>query len=235
MGWPKPSSIQGGRPSADFSHMAADPVHDYVREAEPVAPAPLDVPEGVTPPTQRGGMRRALLDVIVELGYSTSEHVEQVQRTARVTGRQAEHVLVDEGTITADQLARAIAERFGLDHLDLTRFKVDMMAANAIPPELAKRHMMVPVATVDSGTLLVAMVDPANVVAVDDLAIRTGRRVRVAVASADDIAALIGRLNRLDAAVTEAVEEDDLPETGENVVELGSEAVHTPVIKLVNS
>ena len=55
---------------------------------------------------------------------------------------------------------------------------------------------MVPVAHIDDRTLMVAMVDPANVVAVDDVAIRTGRRVRVAVASADDISALITRLNR---------------------------------------
>src|SRR3712207_6210363 len=122
---------------------------------------------------------------------------------------------------------------FRSDHLDLTRFKVDMVAANAIPPELAKRHMMVPVDHVDERTLLVAMVDPANVVAVDDVAIRTGRRVRVAVASADDITALIGRLNRLDAAVTEAVEEEE--QAAEEITELGEGTVDTPVIKLVNS
>src|SRR5204862_6498807 len=117
--------------------------------------------------------------------------------------------------------------------LDLTRFKVDMVAANAIPPELAKRHMMVPVAQVDERTLMVAMVDPANVVAVDDVAIRTGRRVRVAVASADDITALIGRLNRLAAAVTEAVEdEEELHDLNSEVTELGSEAGDTPGITL---
>src|SRR4051795_9327174 len=234
MGWPENPFSQAHAKSADFPGMAADPLHDFASEAEPVhTPPPLDVPEGVTPPSHRGGARRPLIEVLVGLGYTTEEQVEIVQRTARVAGRPAEQLLVEEGTVTADQLARAVAERYGLDHLDLTRFKVDMMAANAIPPEVAKRHMMVPVATVDSGTLLVAMVDPANVVAVDDLAIRTGRRVRVAVASADDITALIGRLNRLDAAVTEAVEEDELG--SEEVTELSEGAVDTPVIKLVNS
>src|SRR4051812_7775122 len=235
MGWPENPLSQAHPQSADFADMAADPVHDYALETER-APAPLqmDVPEGVTPPTRRGGTRRPLLDVVVELGYTTADVIETVQRTGRVTGRPPEQILVEEGSLTGDQLARAIAERYGLDHLDLTRFKVDMMAANAIPPELAKRHMMVPVANNADGSVLVAMVDPANVVAVDDLAIRTGRRVRIAVASGDDIAALIGRLNRLDAAVTEAVEEDD--DLGpEQVTELAEGAVDTPVIKLVNS
>jgi type IV pilus assembly protein PilB len=228
---------QAPAPAADSGTMAAEVQPAYPPEptpepTAPPAPPAQDVREGVSPPRRRGGARRALLDVIVELGYATAERVEQAKRGASAAGRPAEQVLLEEGAITADQLARAIAERFGLDHLDLTRFKVDMVAANAVPPELAKRHQMVPVDTVDDRTLLVAMVDPANVVAVDDLAIRTGRRVRVAVASADDIHSLIGRLNRLDAAVTEAVEEDDSPA---EVTELSETAVDTPVIKLVNS
>ena len=233
---PRPSGLMPAQElpaSADFPAMAAaDPAP--LAPVPAVAPLPVahDVAEGVTPPRRRGGVRRDLLDVIAELGYAPADRMEFVRHTARTTGRAPERVLLDEGTITADQLARAVAERFGLDHLDLTRFKVDMVAANAIPPELAKRHMMVPVGQVDERTLLVAMVDPANVVAVDDVAIRTGRRVRVAVVSADDITALIGRLNRLDAAVTDAVEEDE-PES--EITELGEGTVDTPVIKLVNS
>jgi type IV pilus assembly protein PilB len=216
--------------------MAADPAPlAPVPDALQARPAPVahDVPEGATPPRRRGGVRRDLLDVLAELGYAPGDRMEFVRHMARTTGRTPERVLLDEGTITADQLARAVAERFGLDHLDLTRFKVDMVAANAVPPDFAKRHLMVPVAHPDERTLLVATVDPANVVAVDDLAIRTGRRVRLAVASADDISALIGRLNRLDAAVTDAVEEE--PQQHEEVTELGEGSVDTPVIKLVNS
>ena len=217
--------------------MAAEPapLEPVAEEVRPPTPIDPNVPEGVTPPRRRGGARRELLEVLVELGYAPQDRVDLVRQTSRSSGRPPEQMLVDEGVVTADQLARAIAERFGIDHLDLTRFKVDMVAANAIPPELAKRHMMVPVAHVDDRTLLVAMTEPANVVAVDDVAIRTGRRVRVAVASVDDITALIGRLNRLDASVTEAVEEEEELNDLNEITELGSEAVDTPVIKLVNS
>src|SRR3954449_115746 len=229
--------------SADFGSMAADPA-DLHASPQPVpthsppvpvpAPALADAPEGLTPHRNHGGARRELLDVIAQLGYAPADRMEFVRHQARMSARNPEQVLLDEGTLTSDQLARAVAERYGVDHVDLTRFKVDMVAANAIQPELAKRHMMVPVSHIDERTLLVAMVDPSNVMALDDLAIRTGRRVRVAVASADDITALIGRLNRLDAAVTEAVEEDD-DLAPEQVTELAEGAVDTPVIKLVNS
>src|SRR3954466_6556299 len=115
MGWSENHLSQAAPQSADFADMAADPVHDFAPEPEQVhMPLPMDVPEGVTPPTRRGGARRPLLDVITGLQYALPEQVEVVQRTARVTGRPAEQVLVEEGTITADQLARAIAERYGL-------------------------------------------------------------------------------------------------------------------------
>jgi type IV pilus assembly protein PilB len=246
--------------AAEFSDMAAEPV-DLGPVPEEVAPTPApapaptpaaaptpapapapspidaDVPEGITPPRHKGGARRDLLDVIAQLGYAPADRMEFVRHTARMSARTPERVLVDEGTINSDQLARAVAERYGLDHVDLTRFKVDMVAANAISPDLAKRHMMVPIDQSDDRTLLVAMTDPSNIMAVDDVAIRTGRRVRIAVASVDDITSLIGRLNRLDAAVTEAVEEDELETSDGNfeITDLGEGSVDTPVIRLVNS
>src|SRR3954447_9936960 len=115
MSWPEHPSAQAALSSAEFPDMAADPVHDFAADPEPVhTPLPLDTPEGVTPPSRRGGARRPLLDAIVGPNYSTPPQTEVVQRTGRVPGRPPEQILVEEGTVTADQLARAIAERYGL-------------------------------------------------------------------------------------------------------------------------
>ena len=62
-------------------------------------------------------------------------------------------------------------------------------AANLVTSQVAKRYEALPVAFVGERALLVAMADPANVHAVDDIAILTGYEVRVAVATSDDIAA----------------------------------------------
>ena len=115
-------------------------------------------------------------------------------------------MLLDEGALTHDGLARALAERYGLDHLDLGVFSVDMGAANLVTTTAAKRYQAVPVAFVDKRTLLVAMTDPSNVLAVDDIAIMTGYEVRVAVAAPEDIAGLISRLDRLEDVVTDSEE-----------------------------
>jgi type IV pilus assembly protein PilB len=190
---------------------------------------------GIKPPRRRGGSGRFLTDVLVELGYVDQARVAQATETARSAGRPPERVLLDEGAITSEQLSHGIAERYGLDHLDLGVFKVDMGAVNLLSASAAKRYSAVPVAYVDEHTVTVAMADPANVLAVDDIALMTHMDVRPAVASADDIAALISRMNRFEDAVQEAVEEDNESAAPVEIVDLRESADDAPVIKLVHS
>ena len=83
-----------------------------------------------------------------------------------------------------------------------------MAAVNLLPADVARRCELVPVAREGERTLVVAMADPANVVAIDDVEIQTGMSVQVAVATREDILAVIANMTRLDSAVTEVVEED---------------------------
>ena len=83
-----------------------------------------------------------------------------------------------------------------------------MGAANLIGVQTARRYRAVPVGYVDEETVILAMADPANVLAIDDVQMMTGLNCRVAVAAEVDIEALIGRLNTLETSVAEAVEED---------------------------
>ncbi|HMJ33036.1 MAG TPA: ATPase, T2SS/T4P/T4SS family [Baekduia sp.] len=207
--------------------------------APPIVPAgsnerPADW-NGITPPRRTGGgSARFLTDVIVELGFSDRPRVEQAVEAARATGTTPEHVLLDQGAISLDNLARAVAERHGLDHLDLNVFQVDMSAANLIAPASAKRYEAVPISFVGERGLLIAMADPANVLAVDDIALMTGYEVRVAVASREDIAMLISRQSRLD-HVAATAEIDLSPDEGVGeIVDLRESADDAPVIKLVN-
>ncbi|HEV2982077.1 MAG TPA: GspE/PulE family protein [Solirubrobacteraceae bacterium] len=190
---------------------------------------------GITRPSRPDSTPRFLTDVIVELGFASREQVDDAVQTSRGSGGTPERVLVERGLLTHDQLSRALAERYGLDHLDLDAFKVEMAAANLVSSTAAKRYQAVPVAFLDKGTLLVAMADPANVLAVDDLAIITGYEVRVAVAPPEDIAALITRLDRLEDVVAEPDAEPDETDEGRGeVVNLRPSADDAPAIKLVN-
>jgi type IV pilus assembly protein PilB len=159
---------------------------------------------GVTAPRARHAGPRFLTDVIIELGHVSRERVEEAIEAARASGTTPEELLLQSGALSADALARSIAERNGLEHLDLAIFRVDMAAANLISASAAKRYDAVPVQFVGDRGLLIAMADPANVLAVDDIALMTGYEVRRAVASHDDIVGLISRLTRLDDVVQAA-------------------------------
>ncbi|MDQ3631320.1 MAG: Flp pilus assembly complex ATPase component TadA, partial [Actinomycetota bacterium] len=189
---------------------------------------------GITKPRTRGGGARFLTDVIVELGLVDRARVEQAIATARTTSTTPEAVLLESTALTQSALSRAIAERYGLDHLDLNTFNVDMTAANLINSSAAKRYEAVPVGYVGERGLVVAMADPANVLAVDDIALMTGFEVRAAVASREDIAGLISRLTRLDDVVANASIESEEVDGPAEIVDLRESADEAPVIKLVN-
>jgi type IV pilus assembly protein PilB len=192
---------------------------------------------GLTPPLARGRSSGFVTDVLVDLGFVGDEQARQAIELARTAGRPPERLLVEQGTITAEQLSRAVAERYGLDHVDLSAFQVDMAAANLISVNTARRYRALPIGFVDQETLLVAMADPTNVLAVDDIQIATALDCRVAVAAEEDIEALIGRLNTLQSAVHEAVSEGEAADEDElaEVADIEVSAEDAPVIKLVYS
>ncbi|MDQ2632065.1 MAG: Flp pilus assembly complex ATPase component TadA [Actinomycetota bacterium] len=221
--------------SSDFpSHLR--PVPDSGGSAAPQLDRQDGTP-GLTPPLSRGRSRGFVTDVLVELGYVSEERVQQAIEAARTAGAPPEALLLTEGSINGDQLSRAIAERYGLDHVDLSDYQVDMAAANMISVNTARRYRALPVGFVDKETLLVAMADPTNVLAVDDIQLATGLDCRVAVAAEEDIEALVVRLNTLQSAVSEAVVEGE-EEAGDELADVSDievSAEDAPVIKLVYS
>jgi type IV pilus assembly protein PilB len=220
---------------------------DYPSHLRPVpesgdSTAPIIQPEeqgtpGLTPPLRRGRSSGFVTDVIVDLGYVPAERARQAIEEARTAGMPPEALLLQHGAINGDQLSRAIAERYGLDHIDLSAYPVDMAAANLISVGTARRYRALPVGFVDKQTLLVAMSDPTNVLAVDDIQLATSLDCTVAVAAEEDIESLITRLNTLQSSVTEAViegEEEEAAELAEVAsMEVGAE--DAPVVKLVYS
>ena len=196
--------------------------------AEPTAEE-LAYPRGLVPPSQRGRSEQLIGDVIVELGFARRETVERAVKLARNQGVPTGRMMLEMGSLRHDQLARALAERFGVDFVDLSVFEIDMGACNLIPVDVAKRYQAVPVGFLPDRSVLLAMVDPSNVLTLDEISMITGRKLRPAAAASEDVAALLARLNRLEEDVAEFVDEE--PEVDLAVLDgLDQEA---PVIKLV--
>ena len=197
---------------------------------------PDDPYTGLVPPTKRGAGARFISDVISELGFVPKERVQAAVEEAKSAGRTPEEILVDAGDLTSEQLARAIAERFGLDFVDLSVFQTDPGALNLVSAQAAKRYNAAPIGFDPSGKrLLVAMLDPSNVLALDDLKLMTGHPITRVVAAPDDLATVIAKMSRLDDAVAEAIDDLEDEADGAALTEIRESADDAPVIKFVNS
>src|SRR5919198_921461 len=199
-------------------------------EAQAASAGPFPV-SGLTPPTKRTGVKRRIGDVIVQLGFAEREMVEAVVEQGRRAGLPLGQALIDAGIVNSGQLAQALAERNGLDYVDLNVFDVDKGAAALIDGEKARRYRTVPIAFLAERTLLVATADPANLLALDDITMATGYEVRRAVASPEHIDALIDQLGTLEGSVREIEDEQFEAE----VIELRESADEAPVVKLVHA
>src|ERR1700737_1684653 len=200
---------------------------------EPPDETPLERP-GLYPPRRAGRSARRIGQVVVDLGLADTETVDNAVEAARTQGRPTGQVLVEQGVLHQDQLARVVAERFGLDYVDLSVFELDMGAVNLVSLSASKRYKAVPIGFTDDGTVLLAMADPTNVLAVDDVAMLTGRRVRPVAASSEDIDMLLTRMARMDEAIDEIVEEVGEPDVQQEILVEQNEG-DAPIIKLVHS
>ena len=110
------------------------------RRAQAAPRDPDRVPNGLYPPRHPGRSTRMIGEVVVDLGFADRETVEEAVAAARAQGRPTGLVLVEQGVLRHDQLARVVAERFGLDYVDLSVYDLDMGAVNLISAETAKRY-----------------------------------------------------------------------------------------------
>jgi type IV pilus assembly protein PilB len=219
------------------THLSAVPDFDG-SAAAPALPAEDAGTPGLTPPLHRGHSRGFITDVLVELGFVAEATARAAIDASRTAGKTPEALLLSQGAISEEHLARATAERYGLDHVDLALYGVDLAAAALFPVPMARRYMAVPVGYVDAQTLLVAAADPANVLAVDDIQIATGLDCRIAVAARSDVEGLLTRLGTLQSAAADAIitaePEDDEAELAP-VSDMQAGPEDAPVVKLVYS
>jgi hypothetical protein len=153
----------------------------------------LDAP-GVTRPESEHGRPGFLSDVIVALGYADAQTVETAVNKSRLAGKAPETLLLEEGSITEEELARATAERNGLPFVNLSEFPIDDGAHRLIGSDIARRYRAAPIAFEPDGALIIALADPLDALAVSDIGVITKSEVRPAVATESGIDALLATM-----------------------------------------
>jgi type IV pilus assembly protein PilB len=177
---------------------------------------------------------KQLGQILLEQGLISQEHLQRALDEHRNTPKSLGRVLIDLGYIRERDLVRALAEQVGLEFVDLTEYRIDAAATALLPEALCRRYRALPIGEQD-GKLLVAMSDPANVYALDDIRTITGREVRPVVATANDVEQSIqkfsGMSEQAEALASEAADALDA-EAGVTVEAAVEDA---PIVKLVQA
>jgi len=160
--------------------------------------------------------------------------VEDAITEAKTTGRALRDVLVDEHIITETELAEATAQTYGYKTIDLLAHDLDNPATWKLPIALCKRHVVVPVG-VEGAELIVAMSDPVDVIAMDDIrAASGGMPIRPVVAARDELLKTIDRMAR-DATDLDEVGEQLGRDDEANPAAVLTSSEDAPIVKYVNS
>ncbi|HTS72340.1 MAG TPA: GspE/PulE family protein [Gaiellaceae bacterium] len=192
-------------------------------------PAPFPVNE----------LAELVADLIETTGLVTPDRLAQVRGRAKQGGSFAQAIL-DEGVASSEGIARTLASRFQLPFIDLALVSVQQEAAGQVPLHVLERVTAVPYALEDA-TLRVAVADPGNVQAIDELRLATSFQLELAVASREDIANEIRRLERASEAFgARAVLEEEAGLLGAEEEEADDLEVEdgisdVPLVRLVNS
>lgn len=174
--------------------------------------------------------RKRLGDLLVEANLITEEQLQQALKEKEPDQRLGD-ALLQMGVITEQQLIEVLEFQLGIPHVSLYRYPIDTQILNLIPKEVAKRSMMVPLKK-EGNRLFVAMSDPMDYYAIDDLRLSTGFQIEVAIATKDDILRAINRYYELDASMMAIEEEEAAAALAEG--SLPSEEADSPIIRLVH-
>ncbi|WP_323748486.1 GspE/PulE family protein [Anaerosoma tenue] len=171
--------------------------------------------------------------LLLRAGIITERQLADAIEIHKVTGSPLGKVLVDLGYATQGGILSVMAKQIGIPYIDFSVKRPDANAIALVPRELAIRYTLMPI-EIEDDHLVVAMADPQNVLALDDLRIITGYEIAPAISTKDSIVAAVDEFYK----VATTMSEEDLDAGGdtaeltlEDMTEITDDA---PVVKLVN-
>jgi len=178
---------------------------------------------------------RQLAEVLLDQDLLSAEGLTRAQREQQRSGKPLARVLIEMELVTEAGLVSAIAKQMGVEFLELADLQIDPIVAGSIPEQMARRYCALPVRIDDRGRLLVAMGDPSNVLALDDIRTITDRDVAPAAATRPDILAAIDRLARMGDSVEDLGASFGAEDDSADLAGLTAVTEDAPIVKFVNS
>ncbi len=180
-------------------------------------------------------LKKRLGKILLDAGIITEDQLQEAVDLH--DGRSLVKTLVELGYATEEDIAKAVAKATNLPYLKLSDYRINPAAVALIPEDMARRYELIPIDIKDN-KLVVAMSDPANVFAVDDLRIMTGYEIKPVVSTESDVINAISQNFQMDREVEEmmetAVGEAEEVEPSSLIEEVEEEEEEAPIVKLAN-
>jgi type IV pilus assembly protein PilB len=173
--------------------------------------------------------------LLIDEGLLTEAQLDAALTEQTRTGKPLGRLLIEQGTISETELVRTLAHQVGLEFVDLADWTIDGSVASLVNESLARRYQAIPIGWED-GKLVVAMADPSNVFAVDDIRALAGAEVRSVVATASQILETIEHIYRVDGEVDEIMQaaSDEADDGEQDLASLSEVVEDAPIVKFVN-
>jgi len=172
--------------------------------------------------------------LLIARGLLTQEQLDAALEEQQQTHRSLGRILIDKSLVTEAGLVSTLATQLGLEYVDVADYPVDPSSTTLITDSLARRYQALPIGWQD-GRLLVAMADPSNVFAVDDIRTITGAEVKMVVSTRASILAAIDKYHRLDTdAASISAEASSSFEAEDDLTSVREVTEDAPIVKLVN-
>jgi type IV pilus assembly protein PilB len=137
--------------------------------------------------------RQRLGDILTAKGIVTQEKINELLARADAPEKRLGELLAAEGLVSEEALAQAVAEQRGVQYLNLTDFHINSKFFEKIPADLMQRYQFVPVESADEGSLIIAMTDPNNIPAIDELEMILNQGLDICVSTPSAIQAVLRR------------------------------------------
>jgi len=172
--------------------------------------------------------------LLLKAGIITERQLSDALEVHKATGSPLGRVLVDLGYASQGAILSVMARQIGIPYIDFAERKPEPNAVAIVPKDLAARYLLMPIEITEDEQLLVAMADPQNVLALDDLRIITGFEIKPAISTKDDIVAAIEEYYK----VAEHQDMDEFSGAAEfdaaDIEAISDLASDAPIVKLVN-
>jgi len=149
--------------------------------------------------------RKRLGDLLVETGLLSVQQLSDALEYQKQSKDRLGDVLINRHVITEKQLIEVLEFQLGIPHVILAKQKIDQNLVNIVPEALAKRYLLFPLRK-ERNKLVVAMADPLDYYAIDDLRMVTGFQIEPAIAAKDEVRLFIDRYYGMQESFDEAIQ-----------------------------